>query len=146
MGISENRLFTELPLHAGYLWFCGLDCNSPLPARTTLVKARKLWRKHGSFEDIMYEIVRQCVEGGLVKGDVLAADGTMVQARASIKKSQALNPQPLVKYLEDLRKQDEKELETSSSEPDNKDDHHGDNNPPAAHEPETDTSHPSLKP
>ncbi|WXJ84405.1 hypothetical protein MTBGP_11960 [Moorella thermoacetica] len=47
LGISENRLFTELPLHAGYLWFCGLDFNSPLPDRTTLVKARKLWRKHG---------------------------------------------------------------------------------------------------
>jgi transposase len=45
LGISENRLFTELPLHAGYLWFCGLDFNSSLPDHTTLVNARKLWRK-----------------------------------------------------------------------------------------------------
>lgn len=111
LGISENRLFTELPLHAGYLWFCGLDFNSSLPDRTTLVKARKLWRKHGVFDAIMREIARQCVEAGLVKGDVLAADGTIVQARAAIKSLEAFTPQPLDEYLEGLKKQDEKELE-----------------------------------
>jgi len=136
LGISENRLFTELPLHAGYLWFCGLDFNSPLPDRTTLVKARKLWREHGLFEEIMHEIVRQCVEAGLVKGDVLAADGTIVQARASIKSLEALKPKPFVKYLEDLRKQDEKELE-DVSEPEDKDDNFNGHNLPPQTEPQT---------
>ncbi|WP_258360367.1 transposase [Moorella sulfitireducens] len=111
LGISENRLFTELPLHAGYLWFCGLDFNSPLPDRTTLVRARKLWRNHGLFEVIMREIVRQYVEAGLVKGDILAADGTIIKARAAIKSLEAFTPQPIDKYLEELKKQDEKELE-----------------------------------
>ncbi|WP_422730806.1 transposase [Neomoorella thermoacetica] len=70
LGISENRLFTELPLHTGYLWFCGLDFNRPFPDRTILVKARKFWHNHGLlFDEIMYEIVRQCVKAGLVKGD-----------------------------------------------------------------------------
>lgn len=136
LGISENRLFVELPLHAGYLWFCGLDFNSPLPDRTTLVKARKLWREHGLFEEILYEIVRQCVETGLVKGDVLAADGTTVKARAAIKSLEAFNPQPVVKYLEELRSKDEEELK-NISEPDNdKDDHDGGNNPPITGKPQ----------
>jgi hypothetical protein len=59
----------------------------------------------------MYEIVRQCVEAGLVKGDVLAADGIIVQARAAIKSPEALNPQPVGKNLEELKKHNEKELE-----------------------------------
>ncbi|AOQ25122.1 hypothetical protein MTAT_00800 [Moorella thermoacetica] len=129
MGISENLLFTELPLYAGYLWFCGLVFSHPLPDRTTLVKARKLWRKHGLFDEIMYEIVRQCVEVGLVKGDVLVADGTIVQTRAAIKGLETLNPQLVVKYLEDLKKQDEKELEAMTGSED-KDDYRSGNNPP----------------
>ena len=47
---SERELYEILPMHAGYLWFCGLDFESvlypdsyhpTLPDRTTLVKARK---------------------------------------------------------------------------------------------------------
>ncbi|QQK75754.1 transposase [Salicibibacter cibarius] len=33
---SERELFHLLPMHAGYLWFCGLDFESSLPDRTTL--------------------------------------------------------------------------------------------------------------
>lgn len=129
LGISENRLFTELPLHAGYLWFCGLDFNSSLPDRTTLVKARKLWRNHGLFEVIMHEIVRQCVTAGLVKGDVLAADGTIIKARAAIKSLEAFTPQPIDKYLEELKKQDEKELE-AITEPEDENEPPGGGEPP----------------
>jgi transposase len=44
---SERHLYNTLPMHAGYLWFCGLDFESiqlpdpsrlRLPDRTTLVK------------------------------------------------------------------------------------------------------------
>ncbi|WP_236713198.1 IS66 family insertion sequence element accessory protein TnpA [Neomoorella thermoacetica] len=40
----------------------------------------------------------------------MATDGTIVQAQAAIKSLETLNSQPVVKYLEDLEKQDEKEL------------------------------------
>ncbi|MBE3551051.1 MAG: hypothetical protein IMX03_07500 [Brockia lithotrophica] len=48
-------------MHAGDLWFLGLDFESvlhpeaggPSPDRTTVIKTRKLWRKSGIFEKAM---------------------------------------------------------------------------------------------
>lgn len=59
---SERELYEILPMHAGYLWFCGLDFESvlhpdphhpTLPDRTTLVKTRKRWRQHGIFDRLI---------------------------------------------------------------------------------------------
>ena len=87
-------------MHAGYLWFCGLDFNSSIPDRTTLVRLRKQWRQAGMFELIFTQVVRQCIEAGLVKGDILAVDGTAVKARAAINSlEEILNPIPLKDYL-----------------------------------------------
>src|SRR5690606_30148592 len=91
---SERHLYETLPMHAGYLWFCGLDFESiqrpdpsrlRLPDRTTLVKTRKLWREHGVFDDLMRHTIEQCITAGLVKKNVDAAvDGTQVRANVSI--------------------------------------------------------------
>ncbi|GAC44317.1 transposase and inactivated derivative, partial [Paenibacillus popilliae ATCC 14706] len=91
---SERQLYQTLPMHAGYLWFCGLDFESVqrpdssalrLPDRTTLVKTRKLWREHGIFEKLMKYVVDQCIAAGLVNTNVDAAvDGTQVRANVSI--------------------------------------------------------------
>lgn len=91
---TERNLYETLPMHAGYLWFCGLDFESvqlpdpsrlQLPDRTTLVKTRKLWREHGVFDDLMRHVVNQCITAGLVKTNVNAAvDGTQVRANVSI--------------------------------------------------------------
>ncbi|UQZ83377.1 Transposase DDE domain protein [Paenibacillus konkukensis] len=91
---SERALYNLLPMHAGYLWFCGLDFEAvlhpeeaelALPDRTTLVKTRKFWRDHQVFDDLMRDIVDQCIIAGLVKPQMDAAvDGTQVRANASI--------------------------------------------------------------
>lgn len=120
---SERALFELIPMHAGYLWFCGLDfesvqrpsANRPsLPDRTTLVKTRKLWRKHGVFERMMIHVVDQCVAAGLVKPDVHAGvDGSQVRANASVHslKEITLAPvQSIEEYLAGLARQDQDEL------------------------------------
>lgn len=120
---SERGLFELIPMHAGYLWFCGLDFESvqrpgpnrpSLPDRTTLVKTRKMWRKHGIFEQIMIHVVDQCMAAGLVKADVQAGvDGTQVRANASIHslKEITLAPvQSIEEYLAGLARQDQDEI------------------------------------
>ncbi|MRR29237.1 transposase, partial [bacterium] len=98
-NLSENRACAEISMHAGYLWFCGLDFNSSIPDRTTLVKLRNKWRQAGLFNEIFTRVVGQCVEAGLVKGDILAVDGTAVKARAAINSlEEVLNPIPLKDY------------------------------------------------
>ncbi len=91
---EERDLYQTLPMHAGYLWFLGLDFEAiqnptdptrKLMDRTTLVKARKLWREHGILEMLMRDVVNQCIRAGLVKDEIHAGvDGTQVRANASI--------------------------------------------------------------
>mgnify|MGYP001180860940 CR=1 FL=1 len=117
---SERELYQLLPMHAGYLWFCGLDFESvlrpdpsrpSLPDRTTLVKTRKLWRKHGIFEKLMKHIVNQCIAAGLVQSDVHASvDGTQVRANASIHSLKEITLAPvesIENYLARTARQDE---------------------------------------
>jgi transposase len=120
---SERGLYEILPMHAGYLWFCGLDFESvqrpdpsrpTLPDRTTLVKTRKLWRQHGIFEKLMKHVVNQCIAAGLVKQDVHAGvDGTQVRANASIHSLNEITCAPVESiedYLARVSEQDQSEL------------------------------------
>lgn len=91
-NLSENRLCEELPMHAGYLWFCGLDFNANVPDRTTLVKLRKHTWGERVFRQVMGSVVSDCIRAGLVKGTTLVADGTAVDARAAITSLEPIAP------------------------------------------------------
>ncbi|HSH24506.1 MAG TPA: transposase, partial [Massilibacterium sp.] len=114
---SERELFEILPMHAGYLWFCGLDFESSITNRSTLVKTRALWRQHGIFEDIMKHVVDQCIAAGLVRPDVHAGvDGTQVRADASIHSLEEIELAPvqnIEEYLDDMQHSDEASLDQS---------------------------------
>lgn len=85
-NLSENKLFEELKMHAGYRWFCNLGFYDPVPDRTTFNKIKNhMWIKHGIMEQAIHQIVLQCVNAGLVTGKHLAVDGTQIRANASIK-------------------------------------------------------------
>lgn len=122
---SERELFDLLPMHAGYLWFCGLDFESSIPNRTTLVKTRALWREYGIFEDIMIHVVDQCIAAGLVRPDVHAGvDGTQVRANASIhslKEIEIAPVQSIEAYLEEVKQKD-KAIREQSDDTDSDDD------------------------
>ncbi|WP_054949221.1 IS5 family transposase [Numidum massiliense] len=131
---SERGLYEILPMHAGYLWFCGLDFESiqhpdpsrpSLPDRTTLVKTRKLWRQHGIFEKLMVHVINQCIAAGLVKPDVhVGVDGTQVRANASIHSLKEMTCTPVESiedYLARIAQQDG-QAEPSSSPHDTDDD------------------------
>jgi transposase len=85
-NLSENKLFEELRMHAAFRWFCNLGFHERVPDRTTLNRLRNhRWANDGIFEQIMNNIVAQCVSAGLVSGKHLAVDGTKIRANASIK-------------------------------------------------------------
>jgi len=85
-NLSEKKLFEELKMHAAYRWFCNLGFHEKVPDRSTLNKLRNhRWASNGIFEQIMQNIVKQCITAGLVSGKHLAVDGTKIRANASIK-------------------------------------------------------------
>jgi transposase len=80
---SERELMRTIPLRLDWLWFLGYDIDDEVPHHSVLSKARKRWGKE-LFYKFFVNIVEQCVESGLVDGDKLFMDSTLVDANASI--------------------------------------------------------------
>jgi hypothetical protein len=84
-GITgECKLVEELRMHLAWRWFTGLSFDQEIPHPSTFSKNR-----HGRFlesklfEQLFEQIVRQCVEVGLVQGKHLSVDGSFVEANAA---------------------------------------------------------------
>lgn len=81
---SERRLLEEVRMHLAYRWFTRLDFEQEIPDHSTFSKNRHgRFRQSGVFREVFEEIVRRCLQAGLVEGKNLAVDGTMVAANAS---------------------------------------------------------------
>src|SRR4029077_15886371 len=81
---SERRLLEEVRMHLAYRWFTRLDFEQEIPDRSTFSKNRHgRFRESGVFREVFEEIVRRCLQAGLVEGKNLAVDGTMIEANAS---------------------------------------------------------------
>ena len=82
---SERKLVEELRMHLAWRWFTGLGFDQEIPHHSTFSKNRhgRFQESKLLFEQLFEEIVRQCVEVGLVQGDNLSVDGSFVEANAS---------------------------------------------------------------
>lgn len=81
---SERRLLEEVRMHLAYRWFTRLDFDREIPDHSTFSKNRHgRFRQSGVFREVFEEIVRRCLAAGLVEGQHLTVDGTLVAANAS---------------------------------------------------------------
>jgi len=81
---SERRLMEEVRMHMAYRWFSRLGFEREIPDHSTFSKNRHgRFRGVGIFLEVFEEIVRRCMEAGLVEGKRLTVDGTIVTANAS---------------------------------------------------------------
>jgi len=81
---SERRLLEEVKMHLAYRWFTRLDFGAEIPDHSTFSKNRHgRFRQSGVFREIFEEVVRRCLEAGLVEGKNLAVDATLIAADAS---------------------------------------------------------------
>ena len=81
---SERKLVEELRMHVGWRWFTGLGFDQEIPHHSTFSKNRHgRFQESKLFEQLLEEIVRQCVEVGLVRGKHLSVDGSFVEANAA---------------------------------------------------------------
>ena len=80
---SERRLEQEIRVNIAYRWFLGIELDEPVPDHSTISQLRR--RKFSGttvFQDIFDEIVRKCIEAGLVTGKLLLTDSTHIRACA----------------------------------------------------------------
>ena len=78
---SERRLCEEVHLNLAYRWFCRLGLAGEVPDHSTFSNNR-----HGRFRDsdllrrVFETVLCRCLEEGLVGGDGLAVDGSLIKA------------------------------------------------------------------
>ncbi len=112
---SERELMRIVPERLDYLWFLGLGIDDEIPDHSVLSKARRRWGGD-VFEKLFVSTVRQCVEAGLVDGDKIHVDGSLVDADAS-KDSVVRGPEELMDRLREAYGAQERKLEGSAGDP-----------------------------
>jgi transposase len=81
---SERKLVEELRMHLAWRWFTGLGFDQESPHHSTFSKNRHgRFQESKLFEELFEQIVKQCVEVGLVQGKHLSVDGSFVEANAA---------------------------------------------------------------
>jgi len=130
---SERKLVEELRMHVAWRWFTGLSFDQEIPHHSTFSKNRHgRFQESKLFEQLFEQIVRQCVEVGLVEGKQLSVDGSFVEANAA-KKSRVPREQlaeaaqvhhTIRQYLKELEEQnpveepEHKQDQVSTTDPD----------------------------
>ena len=93
-NLSDVRVIEETSLNLAYMWFIGINPEEDLPDASLLAKFRTQRLKDTSVDDIIKEVVRQCVEKNIIKGTGLSIDATHTSAN-TIKKV----PERIMKHL-----------------------------------------------
>ncbi len=79
---SERALMSQLPLRLDWLWFCGYDIDALTPDHSVISKARHRWGEE-VFIEFFNNILFQCIEAGLVDGETIHVDASMIDGNAS---------------------------------------------------------------
>lgn len=93
-NLSDVRVIEEATYNLVYLWFLGLNPDDKLPNASLLAKFRTLRLKECTLDEILGEIVRQCVETGIIKSKEVSIDATHVGANCV-----KLVPERIMKHL-----------------------------------------------
>jgi transposase len=79
-NLSDIKVIEEANVNLAYLCFLGLNPEDALPDPSLLAKFRTCRLDEGSLDDMLTEIVRHCVEKGIIKSDSVSIDATHVSA------------------------------------------------------------------
>src|SRR6266446_7138802 len=112
---SERELMEVIGERLDYLWFLDYGLDEKIPDHSVLSKARARWGKE-VFESLFVRTVAQCVEAGLVDGQKLHVDASLVDADAA-KESVIKAAPPLIAALKRAYQATESKLEESSTPP-----------------------------
>jgi len=92
--LSDERIIEDAGYNLAYMWFLGLNPEDGLPEASLLAKFRTQRLKEGMLDDILTELVRQCVEKGIIKSGGIDIDATHMEANC-IKKV----PERMMRHL-----------------------------------------------
>ena len=112
---SERELMKQLGFRLDYLWFLGYGLDDEIPNHSVLSKARKRWGKE-VFEGFFVRTVMQCVEAGLVEGQKIHVDSSLIDANASKDSVKKACPELIAAVKQAYQAQESKLEDTSTPE------------------------------
>ena len=104
---SEVKLAEAVNENIAFKWFLGLRLTEKGPDHATLsINRVRRFRDNDIAEKIFNEILRQCIEKGLVGGKILYTDSTHIKAKANKHRKTIVTVEETPKeYLEELNEQ-----------------------------------------
>jgi transposase len=80
--VHDRKLLREAQVNLAIRWFCGYGLRDSLPHHSSLTRIRQRWGAE-LFHQIFQRIVADCVAAGLVNGEALHVDATLIRADVS---------------------------------------------------------------
>ncbi|TLS48215.1 IS1182 family transposase [Paenibacillus antri] len=109
-NLSDERVIEETKVNLAYKWFVGLNPEDQLPDPSLL----SLFRVHkigaGEVESLLLEIVKQCVEKGIVKSSTIIIDATHTHSKHEASKPLQVLKHAAYRLQRSVKKQNPKML------------------------------------
>jgi len=80
---SDRRIINTLSMRLDMLFLIGYDIDEPLPWHSTLSRTRQLYGEE-LFKQLFKEVLKQCIDKGMVAGRRQVIDTVAVKANASM--------------------------------------------------------------
>src|SRR5579885_2175205 len=80
---SDRRIISTVSMRLDLLFFIGYDIDEPLPWHSTLSRTRQLYGEE-LFKQLFKEVLKQCIDKGMVGGRRQVMDSVAVKANASM--------------------------------------------------------------
>lgn len=116
---SMRQTIQEIKVNNAYRWFLGLGLHDPVPHFSTFGKNyMRRFKDTELFERIFQQILKECMEAGLVDESVVFVDSTHVKARANSKKYEdAVVEEQALWYEKELREEIDRDREAHGKKP-----------------------------
>lgn len=79
-NLSDEAVISDTEVNLAYMWFIGINPEDKLPDSSLLSKFRTQRLQETTLDDIIEEVVRQCIESEIIKGTGISVDCTHTQA------------------------------------------------------------------
>src|SRR5215203_3873195 len=113
---SDRRIIRTVSMRLDMLYFIGYDIDEELPWHSTLSRTRQLYGEE-LFKELFKEVLRQCIDKGMVAGKRQVMDSAPVKANASmdsLKEKEILDDAS--EYLGELKSQEQEEQTNDSDD------------------------------
>jgi len=80
--VHDRKLMREAQVNLAIRWFAGFRLHEVLPEHSSLTKIRQRWGQQ-RFKKIFQKTVEMCIDAGLVNGETVHIDSTLIRADVS---------------------------------------------------------------